>query len=359
MTTVSVLIPSYNHASYIDKAVQSVLEQTFQDYELLISDDCSTDDTERVLRCYQNNPRVTVFVQKRHLGAVEQIHFLVRQAKGKYIALLNSDDYWMPEKLERQVAYMESHPDVGSCFTHAVMVDENGCSITKQQFQNCDIFLQPNRTRTEWLSFFLTNGNALAHPSILARRGLYENEYRLNPALRQLPDYDLWTRYLQRHDIHVIQEPLTMHRRVHDHNTSAQTEQNTKLLYREQAWIRSRLIENLSEEDFRLIFFNQLRNKHCTDVDVLCEKYFILVRMSEDEPALVERAADFFLRHAENPLFMLRMMDGYGYTDSDFFKMLQQRGIAAPMTQHGINLKHFLRRIIRGIRRRCCMIFRK
>lgn len=352
MITVSVIIPSYNHAPYIGKAVQSVLDQSFTDYELLISDDCSEDNSLTVLERYRNHPHVTLFEQKRHLGAVEQIHFLAQHACGKYIALLNSDDFWLPQKLSKQVSFMEAHPEIDACFTHTTMVDEFDREITKKQFEHHDIFIQPNRSRIEWLSFFLSNGNALAHPSVLARRGLYEGTYRLNPALRQLPDYDLWTRFMLQHEIHVLQEPLTVHRRINGQNTSAQTKMNTALLYREQAWIRSKLIESLSDEDFCTIFRAQFRKPYGPDTNILCEKFFAQLCMSENDAAMLERTIDFFLSHADDAMFVQQMADQYGYTDRDFFSLVQQSRIVQYVCQEHAASPSLLRRLLCAIRGR-------
>lgn len=353
MITVSVIIPAFNHAQYVAKAVQSVLDQTFTDFELLISDDCSDDETLEVLKQFEKNPRVTVFKQEKHIGAVEQIHYLAQHASGKYIALLNSDDFWFPEKLAKQVAFMENHQDIDACFTHAVMVDEAGCAITERQFAHCNIFLQPNRSRPEWLSYFLKKGNALAHPSVLARRGLYEGPFRLNAALRQLPDYDLWTRLvLQHREIYVLQEVLTAHRRIGKQNTSAQTAINTAMLYREQAWIRSNLIENLSETDFLRLFRKPPRETLCGNRCVTCEKYFVLLQMGNKDAAMLERAIDYFVRHAESTDFMKQMRKQYGYSDKDFFEVVKMSQIVRMIASAKKNESPPLRNALKAIYRR-------
>lgn len=353
MITVSVIIPAFNHAQYVVKAVQSVLDQTFRDFELLISDDCSNDGTLAVLKQFEKNPCVTVYKQEKHIGAVEQIHYLVQHANGKYIALLNSDDFWFPEKLAKQVTFMENHQDIDACFTHAVMVDEAGHTITEKQFEHCNIFLQPNRSRLEWLSFFLTKGNALAHPSVLARKGLYEGPFRLNAALRQLPDYDLWIRFVQQYrEIYVLQEVMTAHRRIGKQNTSAQTAINTAMLYREQAWIRSNLIENLSETDFLRLFRKPLQKTLCGNRCVACEKYFALLQMGSKDAAMRERAIDYFVRHAENTDFMKQMRGQYGYSDKDFFEVVKMSQIVRTMTSAKGNGSPPLKSVLKTIYRR-------
>ncbi len=102
MPEISVVIPSYNHSSYIDKAVASVLNQTFDDLELIIVDDGSTDNTLEVLEAY-SDPRLKIFSQENQ-GAHAAINRALELAEGKLLAVLNSDDFYHPERLEKAVA---------------------------------------------------------------------------------------------------------------------------------------------------------------------------------------------------------------------------------------------------------------
>lgn len=215
---------------------------------------------------------------------------------------------------------MENTPHVGACFSHTVMVDDHSRILSPKEFPLSDIFIQPNRSRLEWIMFFLTKGNALAHPSVLARAGIYKDEYRLNYGLRQLPDFDLWTRYLIKNEIHVLPEKLTAHRRVEKKNTSAWTRENNRLLYREQAWIRCRLINNLPIDDFRILFQSQLRNADCQDpIEILCEKFFLLKDMGQTDNAMREQAISFYLNHSQNAKFVETIVNTYGFNDLEFF----------------------------------------
>jgi glycosyltransferase involved in cell wall biosynthesis len=120
---VSVIIPVFNSARYLEKAVQSVLRQTFRDFELFIVDDGSTDESLKVARRLAtcDPSRITVLQHPDHgnHGVAETRNLAVAQARGKYVAFLDSDDYWSSRKLEKQAEFMEAHPEIGLTFTKA------------------------------------------------------------------------------------------------------------------------------------------------------------------------------------------------------------------------------------------------
>jgi len=103
---VSVIMPSYNTAKFIGESIKSVLAQTYTNWELIIVDDCSTDDTDRVVAEF-TDPRIRYLKNEKNSGAAVSRNYALREARGKWIAFLDSDDLWLPEKLEKQIAFME------------------------------------------------------------------------------------------------------------------------------------------------------------------------------------------------------------------------------------------------------------
>lgn len=103
---VSVIMPSYNTAKYIERSIKSVQAQTYCDWELIIVDDCSTDNTDDIVVSYLKDERIKYIKNDVNSGAAVSRNRALREAKGKWIAFLDSDDLWLPEKLEKQVAYM-------------------------------------------------------------------------------------------------------------------------------------------------------------------------------------------------------------------------------------------------------------
>src|SRR5206468_12755719 len=106
----------------------------------------------------------------------------------------HSDDAWEPEKLERQVAFLDGHPEIGAVFTNALAIDEVGSPLLDRTHFLFNIFDQPNRTRHEWLRFFFTVSNALCHPSVLIRKLCYEDCGLYRAGFAQLCDFDMWIR---------------------------------------------------------------------------------------------------------------------------------------------------------------------
>lgn len=103
---VSIIMPSYNTASFISKTIESVLNQTYKNWELLIVDDCSTDDTDEIVSKY-NDKRIVYLKNEKNSGAAISRNRALRNAKGKWIAFLDSDDLWHPTKLEKQIKFMK------------------------------------------------------------------------------------------------------------------------------------------------------------------------------------------------------------------------------------------------------------
>lgn len=106
---VSIIMPSYNTAKYISESIESVLKQTYANWELIIVDDCSTDETDDVVKSYLSDARIHYLKNEKNSGAAVSRNYALREAKGKWIAFLDSDDIWLPEKLERQINFMKKN----------------------------------------------------------------------------------------------------------------------------------------------------------------------------------------------------------------------------------------------------------
>lgn len=220
MSKVSVLLTSFNHEKYICEAIDSVLNQTFTDFELIILDDASTDDSWSLISRY-SDPRVKAFRNEVNGDAKYKLNNAISEmASGEYIAIHHSDDVWVPDKLEKQVALLDEHSEIGAVFTNALAIAEDSSPLLDESHSYSKIFNQPNRTRYEWLRFFFIHGNALCHPSVLIRKACFDVCGLYSYSMIQLPDFDMWIRLCLKYEIQVLPEKLVRFR-VRDNEANA------------------------------------------------------------------------------------------------------------------------------------------
>jgi glycosyltransferase involved in cell wall biosynthesis len=237
LPTVSVIMATYNHAEFVEQAINSVLGQLDVDFEFIIADDGSTDSTRQVVAAIQDE-RIFFFPSDVNRGACVVTNELIQRASGEFIALINSDDYWIDNlKLADQLQVMRDNPTVGACFGRARFVGRGGSVINKSELMNGGVFDQGNRSRGAWLRYFFDRGNCICHPTMLIRKSCYDVAGNYDNRLRQLPDFDMWVRLLKSYDIHVIDKELIAFRHLPGQNASAATAENYKRLLNESYFI--------------------------------------------------------------------------------------------------------------------------
>jgi glycosyltransferase involved in cell wall biosynthesis len=215
MPKVSVILTSFNHDKYIREAIDSVLQQTFTDFELIIWDDASSDDSWSLINQY-TDIRIKAFRNDVNVGPAFGVMKAISEiAKGEYIAIHHSDDVWELSKLEKQVAFLETNQEVGAVFTWAQIIDEHGKDV-----QN-DYFIQENKSRWQWLHELFIGENHLNHPSLLIRKQCYQEIGLYRYSLVQTPDAEMWSRVLLTLPIHIIEEKLTKHRLFTDNSNTS------------------------------------------------------------------------------------------------------------------------------------------
>jgi len=214
-----VILTSYNHAKYLRESIESVLHQTYSDFELIIGDDASTDASWDIIQSYAD-PRIHVFRHETNKMGYTVNEALLFMASGEYIAIHHSDDIWEPKKLEKQVAFLDTHAHVGAVFTDVFVIGEESEPLADGTHPYQSVFDQPNRTRFEWLNYFFYRGNALCHPSVLIRRVCYEDCGVYRYGLLQLGDFDMWVRLCLKYEIYVLPERL-MRLRVRSNTMNA------------------------------------------------------------------------------------------------------------------------------------------
>jgi glycosyltransferase involved in cell wall biosynthesis len=220
MPKISVILTSFNHEKFIREAIDSVLNQTFTDFELIIWDDASSDGSWEVTNSYSDS-RIKAFRNEVTMRGIYGINKSISEiATGEYIAIHHSDDVWELDKLEKQFAFLGAHPEIGAAFTNALAIAEDGSFLADEKHYYSNIFDQPNRTRHEWLRFFFSHGNALCHPSVLIRKSCYEDCGLYRYGFAQVGDFDMWIRLCLKHEIHVLPEKLIKFR-IRDNEANA------------------------------------------------------------------------------------------------------------------------------------------
>ncbi len=180
---VSIQMCTYNRARFIKDAIDSVMLQTYGDWELLILDDASTDDTEKIVLPYLSDPRIRYVKNESNMGIAKHRNKGLSLSRGEYIAVLDSDDYWIDrEKLEKQVAILDKKPECSLVGTHMHIVDEEGTLLKKITYQIADKDIRSH----------LLLKNQFCHSSVLYRKSAALHCHGYDEALFIWEDYDLW-----------------------------------------------------------------------------------------------------------------------------------------------------------------------
>lgn len=312
---VSVLMSTYNHESYVGKAIQSVLNQTYKNIEFLVADDCSTDHTKEELLKYEKE------IDEIHLfdeNAYGRLNFLSSIANGKYIAIINSDDTWEKDKIQQQVWYMENHAEVAACFSGGQCVNEDDTEL------DLNLFIMENMKKEGWMRQFYMYGNCLAHPSVLIRKEIYQNLQNSGISMfRQLPDYWMWVKLVQKYNIHVIEKELIkfrMHEKGSNANTSARTEENGIRHCNEERYLWYDIIKKMDNTYFKNVFSKELILKNpSSEEEILCEKFFVLKNSNK---VYLRQTALFFLYDiCQNEKVVSVLKEQYGYTYKDIYEL--------------------------------------
>ena len=188
---VSIITPTYNRAEFIGRAIESVLQQSVIQWELLVVDDGSTDNTNDVLAAYENDPRIHCVYQPNRGQSVARNNALKR-IQGDFVGFLDSDDLWCAQKLELQLAVFETHPDVDIVHGDESMIDSKGMEISRQNM----------RRYSGHIARELLADNSVSITTALVRRKCFDEMGGFDTSVGVADDYDLWLRFSARYRFH-------------------------------------------------------------------------------------------------------------------------------------------------------------
>lgn len=321
MPKITVVLTSFNHAKFIRETIDSVIDQTFSDFELVIWDDASTDDSWAIINSY-SDPRIKAFRNEVTMRGVYGINKAISEvATGEYIAIHHSDDVWELDKLEKQVACLDAHSEVGAVFTNAKPINELSVPLNDSSHFYSNIFNQPNRSRYEWLRYFFLNGNALCHPSVLVRKSCYDECGLYRIGFGQLGDFDMWVRLCAKYEIHVLSEKLIKFRiRDGEMNTSG----NRPIVHIRDANEKYKILQQYREISSKEDIFKIFPEFKSYDRGVDTDSEYVLARVCIGSDAFFLRqklAIDILFDILNNPVRKQAVEQVYGFTSIDFIEI--------------------------------------
>jgi glycosyltransferase involved in cell wall biosynthesis len=231
---VSVLLTCYNHLKHLPAALDGILGQTFSDYEVLALDDGSTDGSREWLKEREAEGQLRCIFNETNLGTYATLNVGLAEAKGQFIAVLNDDDLWAPEKLARQVDMMDENPKIGLVHTGGWFIGDDGERLSDPR----PLGFEFPRTHTGDVLALEILYNHIIASSVLARRECFDSCGPFDPSFFGSGDWQMWLRIAQKFEIGYLDEPLTFYR-IHAQNASHQRDRINEDDARIRAWIAS------------------------------------------------------------------------------------------------------------------------
>lgn len=205
---VSAIMPAYNAERFIQHAVGSILAQTFEDFELIILNDGSTDNTRPIIEAY-SDPRIRL-INKENSGVASTLNLGLEEARGEFIWRHDADDISLPQKLEKEMAFLDAHPEFVLCATQVAFMSERG-NVAWNKRQPKEDWLGSAAYREVLFEDF-SPYSPVTHGTTLFRRSILQNTGGYREAFITSEDIDMWLRFLEHGRLAVINECLSLHR---------------------------------------------------------------------------------------------------------------------------------------------------
>ena len=247
----SIVIPTYNYGRFLGEAIQSVLDQTFQDFEIIIVDDGSTDNTMEVVSSFQD-VRIR-YIYQDHRGASAAQNVALYAARGEYITGMGADDLYLPQHLELKVKLLDSRPDVGLVCSDAYFFDDKtGATLGRlwHDPKRPDSWFDPVKAVQQPVKEFLRKGCFIMPQAAMIRRQVFATVGNFDESLPTHEDWELFVRIVQRFPIEIIDMPLL---KLRQHNTNLLKNQEKLYLGAVAAANKVMRSDSLSREELKLL----------------------------------------------------------------------------------------------------------
>ena len=217
---VSVVITCYNYGKYLQGCIESVLSQTYQDFEIIVVNDGSTDNTDEVMRGFLSIEKIH-YIKQKNGGQANAKNIGIRNSKGEYIAFLDADDLWARTKLEKEIPLF-SDSQVGVVYSRSRYINEEGKEIS---FELSGKYLRPRKGR---VTEYLIIDNFVPFSSSVVRRQCFAKFGGFDESLKMSIDWDLWLRISTNYDFDYVDEPLLLYRLGHPGQMSRNAEERQR-----------------------------------------------------------------------------------------------------------------------------------
>lgn len=318
---VSVCMNAYNASNTIAQSLESVLNQTYKNLQIIIVDDCSTDNTAEIVKSYDDD-RIELYTLPKNFNISNANNECLHRAKGEYIAHIDSDDIWAEDKIEKQIKFLENNAHYGACFTHATLIDENGRPFVSGELPEIlfSIFNRENMTQAGFVRRFYDSSNFLCHSSVVMRMSVYEKLGDHDLTLNKLHDYDYWIRMNFICPLYIYPEKLVLYRIWHANNS---TLANADILGHNEEYVRIayKLVNDCPREMFLEAFSDKLQLKEYTDEEVELEKAFVLggaLHMYPDNKVLEMKKLDELFKDKK---YAELAEEKFGFTIRDLYNL--------------------------------------
>ena len=274
---ITVLMSVYNGAEFLQEAIDSILTQTFSDFEFLIIDDGSTDDSVQIIESYTDD-RIKLIRNTQNIGLTKSLNRGISLASGKYIVRMDADDVSLPHRIKKLVSYMNENDHVAVCGSWLVTIGENN-RVWKSYSEDSEI-------KTQMLFY-----NSIFHPTVIIRKSCLEEENILyDETLKTAQDYDMWVRIGMKAELGNIQEVLLKHR-IHSGSIGRvfQREQTENAnLARKKMLECVGLTANFIDVEKHMTFF---------DIDIKSKKKFVVDSLVHFSNLIVSNRKSKFIKN--------------------------------------------------------------
>ena len=316
---VSVITAVYNGEDTIGQTLDSILNQTYKNIELIIVDDASTDRSREIISAYKDERIKTVFLEKNN-NVCNAGNIGFEHTKGKYVALIGHDDVWEKEKLHRQVAFLEEHSSYSACFTWINIIDENDNISSQDHFLLYLRLCADNLSQSKWINRMMLSSNFMCAPSVCIRKETLEKVGYYRYGLLQLQDFDLWLRLLTEGPVYFLQDRLTNYRQFSEKSANQNLStinpgQQNRTCHEEQ-WVEYSYLETIGDQKFISLFHKYFKNPNAlSKKEILCEKAFLLWKWENCF------AVKLFIEMLEDEEMRDILKEKYQFELNDFYNM--------------------------------------